>query len=138
VTTQQGRDQQVIGLVEFAGRVLHTGETLGNAATVIDAVDPGGVGFGTDTPGALGELHRHLYDAWASALHARTAEAQRHGARLVELAEHLGKVAANYAETDITLSTRIARAESDSGPDVLRHARPERHSVTVWPDQGAP
>ncbi|HEX2417449.1 MAG TPA: type VII secretion target [Micromonosporaceae bacterium] len=130
MTAPDGREREVLGLVDFASRLLATGETLGDTAVGFETMDRGRAGLGIDAPGVLGELGRHLHGQWTSALRARAGEARREAARIVELAERLGKAAANYADTDITLSTRIARAESDSGADP--------HELTVRPDRRSP
>jgi hypothetical protein len=122
------RKQDVLGLVDFAGKVLYTGDTLVGAGTVIGGSDPGEKAFAADAPGGFGELCRQLHRQWTSALDARAAEAKEQGERLVGIGEKLGRVAADYAGTDITIATEIARA--GSGFDAVR---PPARSLTVRP-----
>ncbi|MGH3656131.1 MAG: hypothetical protein ACRDUA_05685 [Micromonosporaceae bacterium] len=135
MTGHQGdspRQHDVLGLLEFAGQVLHTGDTLVAAGAVIGGSDPGEESFGADAPGGFGELCRQVHRQWATALDARAREATGQGARLVDTAQRLGHVAASYTDTDATLASRITGAEPESR--LLRAARPDGRSLTVRPD----
>jgi hypothetical protein len=111
----QSESREPLGLLEFARRLRAAGHALGDPPAGSPSGDPGPRGFGADAPGVLGELGRRLHDQWAAALAERAAEARRESARLAELAERLGKVAADYADTDAASAARIARA--GPGPD---------------------
>jgi hypothetical protein len=71
---------------ELARRVGGAADAIGDAAARLGRSDPGPGAFGTDAPGALGELSRDLHAACTGALGAREREAAAHGARLTELA----------------------------------------------------
>ncbi|MGH3714503.1 MAG: hypothetical protein ACRDT4_13730 [Micromonosporaceae bacterium] len=130
--TDSSRAQDVRGLVDFAGAVLASGDTLVRAGDLIGGFDPGAEAFGAGGAGGFGELCRELRTQWKGALDARATEAKDRGERLVSTAESLAKVAANYADTDITLASRIT--DAGAGTDTWRDARPERRSLTVRPD----
>jgi len=129
------RKQDVLGLVDFAAEVLYAGDTLVGASKVIGGFDPGEKAFAADAPGGFGELCRHLHGQWTAALDARAEEAKEQGDRLVGIGGKLGKVAADYADTDITVATDIARAGSGTESTLLDTARPPARSLTVRPSR---
>ncbi|MGH3747405.1 MAG: hypothetical protein ACRDT8_08425, partial [Micromonosporaceae bacterium] len=117
-----------------------TGDMLVTASSVIQGYDPGAEAFGADGVGGFGELCRVLHGQWSSALEARAGEAAQHGARLLDTATLLGKVAAHYADTDVTLSTSIARVDGDTGPSATLLANapgaPGPRELTIRPGEG--
>lgn len=126
------RTEDTRSLVEFAGKVLYTGDTLVGAAAVIGGFDPGAEAFGAEGSGGFGELCRELHKQWTTALDQRAQEAHGQGSRLIDTAERLAKAAANYADTDVTLSTEIARTQTD--PHAMGGVRPPDRQITVRPD----
>ncbi|MGH3738865.1 MAG: hypothetical protein ACRDT6_25190 [Micromonosporaceae bacterium] len=133
--TDSSRVEQVRGLVDFAGTVLHSGDTLVRAGALIGGVDPGAGSFGGEGSGGFGELCRQLHRQWSTALDARATEANERGERLVDTAERLAKVAANYAETDIRLATKLTSAATP-GSETWEDAKAPDRTLTVRPDKG--
>lgn len=85
---------------ELARRVGDAADAVTEAAARLGDSDPGPRAFGTDAPGALGELARDLHTVWSGALGAREREAAAHGARLTELAGALRQSAQGYRDAE--------------------------------------
>lgn len=113
-----GRATDVEGLVSFANRVLAGSDALAAVAPRLTGHDPGHQALGGEAPGRLGELCRQLHNQLAGALSARGREATAHGDRLLRTAVDLGRIAADYADVDITLSTKVKQTGEDdpAGP----------------------
>lgn len=135
MTDSHGREE-TRSLVDFAGKVLYTGDTLAGAAHAITAFDPGPQAFGAEGAGGFGELCRALHGQWRAALEARAREAESQGSRLIDTAQRLGRAAANYADADVTLSTEIARTGAES--TAVGGVRPPDRQVVVRPDTAQP
>lgn len=129
--TDSSRAGDVRGLVDFAGAVLHSGDTLVRAGELIGRFDPGAGAFGAEGSGGFGELCRDIHGQWTAARDARAAEATERGERLVDTAQRLAKVAAGYADTDVTLASHLAAADPSG---TWRELAAERRSLTVRPD----
>lgn len=105
--------KDVEGLVSFASRVLAGADALASVAPRLTGQDPGQHVLAGDAPGRLGELCRHLHSQLAGALSARGQEATAHSERLLQTAVDLGRIAADHADIDVTLSTKVKKTQDD-------------------------
>lgn len=112
------RTDDVAGLVSFASRVLAGSDALAAVAPRLAGQDPGEQALGSDAPGKLGDLCRQLHSQLAGALAARGDEALAHSDRMLRTAMDLGRIAADYADVDITLSSKVKKTGEDSMPDL--------------------
>jgi len=94
---------------QLADRLESAATAISVGAAALDGVraDPGQLG--EDAAGRPGEIGRVLHAQWSAALSARTREAGRAGARLVEAAAGLRRATQAYAAADGAAHDRLRR-----------------------------
>lgn len=97
-------------LDDIQARLGTTAAHLDRLGTQLRRLDPGGRAFGGDGPGQLGALGRALSGEFATALHARHAEATAASGAVSGLAAALHHSLAGYRDTDAQRAHAARRA----------------------------
>lgn len=87
-------------LHDIAARLGLAADEMGEAASRLADLDPGGRGYGAQAPGRVGELGRALHADGTAALIARCREATALSARLSDSAQAVLAVAAAYRDAE--------------------------------------